>query len=186
METCLIHRPSHRMEEVDFQIVALPSLMALGRQTRLRTANPGSAPMPNPVPKLWADSFRDGLLGRLQDHPWRRFPETLVGWTGDPLPDGSFRYVAGILVDPDAWVPEACVTGNLPKGHYARLTLRGHEPTLLAEGQSLLDRRILGAGRVGHPHATRLEWYGPRYCEDLEIRAIELYCLLADPTTAPA
>jgi predicted transcriptional regulator YdeE len=108
---------------IEMTIRPFPATRLVGKQVVCGL----SAEAENLGPVLWESMMQDGTLDFLKQLPQRATPEAdTVGWMGEYDPaSNTFTYIAGILANPGALVPEGCTHRDLPACHMAVASIRG-------------------------------------------------------------
>jgi predicted transcriptional regulator YdeE len=131
----------------------------------------------NPIPAFWSKCFSDGTIAKLEVTPDRLFPDLLLGWCGDfKEEENSFYYLIGVLVKPEAVVPEGMESIDLPGGKYAVGTIEGQEPDIFRNAHQLTEQQMNKEKMAYDPvRRYEIEWYDDRFCRDNDKRVIDLY-----------
>lgn len=97
---------------IRFEVVPFQASRVIGKQV-IHTVKSGA---PNPVPRLWEGMAADGSLDELKRLPERStVGSDTVGWMGEYNPvTQEFVYLAGVLAEPGAPVPEGYTFRDIP------------------------------------------------------------------------
>lgn len=95
--------------KVSFEVQDFPAVRFIGKEVMVGKKNP--------VPELWQTVLNDGTNALLQNLPERVSPKgDTIGWMGEYNPKTKeFVYIAGILAQPDAIVPDGFAYRDIPE-----------------------------------------------------------------------
>jgi len=151
---------------METRIVSLPAMRVVGMAYVGKNEH-------QEIPALWG-----AFLPRRYEVQGLTHPNVALGVCGDAQEDGSFRYVAGCVVDADALVPDGMTTFNVPAATYVLVTQRG----LLSDKQHGLNAAINFVYREWLPQSgyqraltPDLEWYDERFHNDQEESEMDIY-----------
>lgn len=121
-------------------------------------------PMTQDIPTLWGRCFSDGTyekLMELKDYFPLETDDAYIGYIHGVDPsDGSFGYVVGLLLKPDAPVPDGFVGYDIPTCTLAKAWVKGEEYELYSKGEALTVAAIEQNGyKVDHENWFRCEVY---------------------------
>jgi predicted transcriptional regulator YdeE len=106
------------LEKIEF--VSLPDVRIIGREVPC-SLRPDAK---NPVPALWEASFTDGTIDMLKKLPLV-VPGCTIGWMGD-VQGQDYRYIAGVIAQPDTPVPQGMQFRNLSACDVAKGYIHGN------------------------------------------------------------
>lgn len=108
---------------VNLKINELPKIRVIGKTVRLNLEMGN-----NPIPVLWEQCFNDGTFSILEKLMEHHIDSSYVGWMGDwNNGDGRFTYLCGMLMKPEAPVPEGFVYRDIPASTVAIGWIQGLE-----------------------------------------------------------
>lgn len=123
-------------------------------------------------------SLWDVFLPRVPEVQGRTHPGVTLGVCGDAREDGSFRYVAGCQVAPDAPVPEGMIAIEVPAATYVVVTQRGvlsDEQHGLCAALNYVYREWLPQSGYQRAATPDLEWYDERFDSGREDSEMDVY-----------
>jgi hypothetical protein len=152
-----------------FSLETLPALRVIGKTTRVKEPTTLEDPT---IEQLWEGMFKDGDLAYLLSLPGRYSASAdRVGWMGDFQPgDNAYTYLAGVLFDPSAPVPE----GLAARGFSTRDIAAGLFATGWVAGDDSDEGGDMMANASGHLSQAR-EAHGYEYDGSRGFFEMEVY-----------
>jgi predicted transcriptional regulator YdeE len=158
---------------IDFKVIKLENCKMVGKEIKCIMGHPDG----NPIPAFWGKCFEDGSMNILETHPDRLYCNASIGWMGNfNMDDGSFSYVVGVFVKPDAVVPTDMIGIDMPEAKFAVGTIKGMEPDLFMNAHDFTETEIENAGlKIDCKNYVEFEWYDERFCLPQGDKMIDLY-----------
>lgn len=111
---------------IDFEVKSLPQLKLVGKE--LRHSMEAQMKGDNPLPGFWGECFGEDAFAPLEAQADQVYDPSYVGVMIDwARGDGMFSYVVGMLMKPDAVVPEGYYSVMLDETHAAVGYIRGKD-----------------------------------------------------------
>jgi predicted transcriptional regulator YdeE len=162
-----------KAEIINFSVTRLSSCKLIGKEIKCMMGHPEG----NPIPAFWCKCMEDGTFKTLEGHQDRVYTNASIGWMGNfNAADNTFTYVVGVLVKPDALVPEGMVAVDIPGIRYAVGTIRGTEPDIYINEHIFTESEMQKSGlQINGSFQFEMEWYDERFCQDSSNKTIDYY-----------
>ncbi len=162
-----------KAEIINFSVIELDHCKLIGKEIQCTMGHPQG----NPIPAFWGKCMEDGTFGILEGYSDRVYSNASIGWMGNfSTVDNTFTYVVGVLVKPDAIVPEGMVGIDIPGIRYAVGTIQGTEPDIYMNEHAFTENEMQKSGlQFNGSYEFEMEWYDERFCQCSGNKTIDLY-----------